>query len=366
MSEGDRALRGRGSSSNPANRFEKLHYERDPDAPPGEEPAPRTQFLKDRTGSLITTNDSPDVGFAASINPYRGCEHGCVYCYARPYHEYLGFSAGLDFETKILVKEDAPRLLRKELNSPHWKPQVLGLSGVTDAYQPIERHLLLTRRCLEVLALFRNPVVVVTKNHLVTRDADLLARLAETRAAVVCLSVTTLEDRLAGELEPRATRPRGRLEAIRQLSTAGVPVSVLVAPIIPGLNDHEIPAILAAAREAGAVHAGYVMLRLPHGLPELFGQWLRAHYPERMERVLSRLREVRDGNLNDPRFGSRMRGQGPIADAIATLFRLTYRKLGFPGRPELSSEAFVRPDETPPLLLGPEASNERADSRGWS
>src|SRR5947209_2294940 len=235
-------LRGRGASHNPANRFETLHYERDPDAAPGDDPAPATQFLRDRTHSIITTNDSPDVGFSASINPYRGCEHGCTYCYARPYHEYLGFSAGIDFETKIMVKEDAPKLLRKELTSPRWQPQVLGLSGVTDAYQPIERHLLLTRRCLEVLVQFRNPVVIVTKNHLVTRDSDLLRRLAEHRAASVCLSLTTLDDRLAGRLEPRATRPRGRLDAIRQLTAAGVPVTVLVAPVIPGLTDHELPA----------------------------------------------------------------------------------------------------------------------------
>jgi len=180
-------VRGRGASGNPGNRFETLHYERDPDAPPGDDPAPHTEFYRDRSYSLITTNDSPDVPFAASINAYRGCEHGCGYCYARPYHEYLGFSAGLDFETKIMVKEDAPKLLRKELASPRWKPQVLGMSGVTDCYQPIERHLLLTRRCLEVLVRFRNPVVIVTKNHLVTRDVDLLAQLAEHRAVAVCV-----------------------------------------------------------------------------------------------------------------------------------------------------------------------------------
>jgi DNA repair photolyase len=352
MSEQLHILRGRGSSSNPANRFESLHYERDPDAPPGEDPAPQTQFFKDNTRSIITTNDSPDIGFSASINPYRGCEHGCSYCYARPYHEYLGFSAGLDFETKILAKEDAPQLLRKELSSPKWKPQVLGLSGVTDPYQPIERHLLLTRRCLEVLAEFRNPVAVVTKNHLVTRDIDLLARLVEHHAVAVCISVTTLDDRLAGRMEPRATRPRGRLEAIRTLSAASIPVNVLVAPIIPGLTDHEMPAILAAARDAGAVDAGYVMLRLPHGLPELFGQWLSKHYPERRERVLSRVRAVRGGQAYDSRFGIRIRGEGPIADAVGAMFKLLHQKLGFPGRGPLSTDAFRHPGETPPLLLG--------------
>ena len=344
-------VRGRGASLNPTNRFETLHYERDPDVPPGEDPAPHTQFLKDTTRSIIATNDSPDVGFSASVNPYRGCEHGCVYCYARPYHEYIGFSAGLDFESKILVKEDAPALLRKELNSPRWAPQVLGFSGVTDAYQPIERHLLLTRRCLEVLVEFRNPVTVVTKNHLVTRDADLLSRLAEHQSAAVYISVTTLDDDLAGRMEPRATRPRGRLDAIRKLSAAGVPVGVFVAPIVPGLTDHEMPTILAAARDAGAVDAGYTLLRLPFGLPEIFGQWLSDFYPERKERVLSRVRAVHGGHENDSRFGLRMRGDGPIADAVKTLYHVTYRKLGFPGRAPLSASAFRRPNETPPLLF---------------
>jgi len=346
-------LRGRGASANPANRFEMLHYERDPDAPPDESPAPQTQFLKDSTRSIIATNESPDVGFSASINVYRGCEHGCVYCYARPYHEYIGFSAGLDFETKILVKEDAPQLLRKELSSPKWTPQVLGMSGVTDCYQPIERHLLLTRRCLQVLAEFRNPVTIVTKNHLVTRDLDLLSQLAQHQAVSVCISVTTLSDRLAGQMEPRATRPRGRLDAIRTLSAAGIPVTVLVAPIVPGLTDHEMPAILPAVREAGAVDAGYTLLRLPFSVSDIFGRWLSDHYPDRMDRVLGRIREVHGGRDNDSRFGLRMHGDGPIADAVRTLFQVTYRKLGFPGRSPLSIEAFRRPDDTPLALFDP-------------
>jgi DNA repair photolyase len=352
MHDNTAPLRGRGASHNPANRFETLHYQRDPDAAPGDDPAPATQFFRDSTCSIITTNDSPDVGFSASINPYRGCEHGCSYCYARPYHEYLGLSAGVDFETKIMVKEDAPKLLRKELASPRWQPQVLGLSGVTDAYQPVERHLLLTRRCLEVLVQFRNPVAIVTKNHLITRDIDLLRGLAEHNAVAACISVTTLDDKLAGRMEPRATRPRGRLDAVRALSAAGVPVIVLVAPVIPGLTDHEMPSILAAAREAGALHASYVMLRLPHGLPEIFGQWLIDHYPERRERVFSRLRAVRGGRDNDARFGLRMRGEGAIADAFESLFRMTVKKLGFPGKPSLATDAFRRPDETPRLLFG--------------
>jgi DNA repair photolyase len=344
--------RGRGASQNPVSRFETYHYERDPDAAPGDDPAPPTQLFKDHAHSLITTNQSPDVGFSTSINPYRGCEHGCVYCYARPSHEFRGLSAGLDFETKIFAKEGAPRLLCKELSSPHWKPQVLGLSGVTDPYQPVERHLLLTRRCLNVLARFRNPVVIVTKNHLVTRDIDHLQRLAEHNAVVVCVSIASLDENLAGRMEPRATRPAGRLAAIRQLSAAGIPVTVFVAPVIPGLTDHEVSGVLAAAREAGAVHAGYTMLRLPYGLPDLFRAWLGKHYPQQKERVMGRVRAVRGGRDNDSRFGTRMRGEGPIADAIRRMFHLTYRRLGFPGRPALSAGAFRRPEDTPPMLWG--------------
>src|SRR5262249_917523 len=231
-------IRGRGASDNPANRFETLRYERDPEATGEEEPAPATQILRDTSRSLIVYNDSPAVGLSARINPYRGCEHGCSYCYSRPTHEYLGFSAGLDFESKILVKEDAPKLLRRELSSPKWQPQVLAVSGVTDAYQPVERHLKLTRRCLEVLAEFRNPVGIVTKSKLVTRDLALLAGLAAHKAAAVFLSITTLDPALQRVLEPRAAHPAARLAAVAALAGAGVPVGVMVAPIIPGLNDH--------------------------------------------------------------------------------------------------------------------------------
>src|SRR5581483_4442331 len=228
-------IRGRGTSSNPANRFELIHYERDETVSPEESPSSATHIYRDHARSILTRNDSPDVGFEVSINPYRGCEHGCVYCYARPTHEYLGFSAGLDFETKILVKHDAPALLRRELSSPRWVPKTLAISGVTDPYQPVERRLRLTRGCLEVLAKFRNPVGIITKNRLVARDRDVLAELARHQAAAVLLSITTLDDQLAGALEPRASRPGGRLAAITALATAGIPVGVMVAPIIPGL-----------------------------------------------------------------------------------------------------------------------------------
>src|SRR6185436_4215658 len=245
-------VKGRGASINPANRFEEIHLERDIDWNPEEDPAPRTQFFRDQSATIINYNDSPDIGFDASINPYRGCEHGCIYCYARPTHEYLGFSAGLDFESRIMVKERAPELLRRELSSPKWKPQVIALSGVTDCYQPIERKLKLTRGCLEVLAEFRNPVGIVTKNHLVTRDLDLLQELARHNAAAVCISLTSLDTELRRVMEPRTSPPAARLAAIRALSQAGIPVGALIAPVIPGLTDHEVPALVEAAAKAGA------------------------------------------------------------------------------------------------------------------
>jgi DNA repair photolyase len=352
MSLEQEPIRGRGTASNPANRFELIHYEQDDSTLEEDAPSPATRFYRDHARSILTRNDSPDVGFEASVNPYRGCENGCIYCFARPTHEYLGFSAGLDFETKILVKEDAPALLRKELASAKWQPKVVSLSGVTDPYQPIERRLGLTRRCLEVLAEFRNPVGVVTKSHLVSRDSDLLAELARHQAAAAFLSITTLDGELARRMEPRATQPAGRLAAIEELTQAGVPVGVMVAPVIPGLTDHELPAILAAAAKAGARGAGYVLLRLPHGLGPLFEQWLQQHYPERRDKVLSRLRYMRGGAIYDPRFGSRMTGQGALAEQVAALFALGCRRAGLDRRfPPLSTAAFRRPGGTQRLLF---------------
>ncbi|HZN60806.1 MAG TPA: PA0069 family radical SAM protein [Planctomycetota bacterium] len=343
-------VRGRGAAENPKNRFEEIELAPDPEAPEDATSAPATRFYRDESKSVIATNESPDVGFSASLNPYRGCEHGCVYCYARPTHEYLGFSAGLDFETRIMVKRDAPALLRKELSAPSWKPQVVVMSGVTDCYQPVERRLRLTRGCLEVFAEFRNPVSIVTKNHLVTRDTDLLADLARHRAAAVFVSVTTLDGDLARAMEPRASAPARRLAAISTLAAAGVPVGVLIAPVIPGLTEHEIPAILAAAAKAGARHAGRVMLRLPFGVKELFDRWLERHEPGKRKKVLGRLRDVRGGRLNETAFGSRMRGEGPLADQIHQLFSATCLRLGISERgPELSVEAFRRPG---PVQLG--------------
>ncbi len=491
------ARRARGTESNPQSRFDRLRYDAElvasldsagaAEAEP--EPDPRTELIPDPSRSIIARNESPDVGFDASFNPYRGCEHACVYClgpdtpvlranmtsqpigevragsvllgfdeqprhgrerrlraavvervwwsrqpalrligasgelittaehrwlpwrspewrrseqlepggrlrrirlqasaagppelrpepieaiepagvrdvvdiqtstgtffaaglathncYARPTHEYLGYSAGLDFETKILVKHEAPALLRKALSSPRWKPTVLALSGVTDAYQPAERKLGLTRRCLQVLAEFRNPVSVITKGYTVTRDADLLAELAAHRAASVAVSVTTLDPALQRIMEPRAAPPRLRLAAIERLARAGVPVGVMVAPIVPGLTDHEIPRILEAAAGAGAGFAGRVVLRLPHGVKELFEEWLERHFPERREKVLNRLRSIHRGKLYDPAFGHRQRGEGFFADQIALLFDASRKRAGLAARgPELSTAAFRRP-----------------------
>jgi DNA repair photolyase len=336
---------GRGTAENPPNRFEKLVYLRDPDLDDAEQPSTKTQFLRDVSKSLITLNDSPDVGFEASINPYRGCEHGCIYCYARPYHEYLGFSSGLDFETKILVKEDAPELLRKELASRRWTPKVLAISGVTDPYQPIERKLQLTRSCLEVLEEFRNPVMIVTKNQLVARDVDVLKRMAEFKCAAVFLSITTLDAELARVMEPRTSSPSNRLAAIETLAREGVPVGVLAAPTIPGLTDHEITSIIASAANAGARYAGYVVVRLPYAVKELFEGWLEQHFPARKKKVLNRIREMRGGKLNDPRFGSRMRGEGVYSEQINSMFKLACKRAGIEGRhPELSTDSFQVPN----------------------
>jgi DNA repair photolyase len=342
--------KGRGSTINPTGRFERLAYD-DADldvAQPGDvdDAAPtqiETQYFRDHTASIVARNDSPDVGFEASINPYRGCIHGCVYCYARPTHEYLGLSAGLDFESKIFVKEKAPELLRAKLSSPSWKPTPLALSGVTDPYQPIERRLQITRRVLEVLAEFRNPVIIITKNHLVTRDVDLLASLAEHDAASVFVSVTTLDAALARTMEPRTSSPERRLEAISVLARAGIPTGVLVAPIIPALTDSEIPHILERASAAGARAAGHVVLRLPHGVKDIFEAWLEAHYPDRKEKILSRVRALRGGELYQARFGVRMSGTGVFAEQIHALFDASRRRYGLTRAFTPSIAAFRRP-----------------------
>jgi DNA repair photolyase len=339
-----RVFRGRGFSRNPPNRFQLLDYVQEPESLEEEPSSLRTRFFRDASRRVISTNDSPDVGFDKSLNPYRGCEHGCVYCYARPTHEYLGLSAGLDFETQIFVKGDAPELLRQELSSPGWKPQTIAISGVTDAYQPAERGLKVTRRCLEVLTEFRNPSTIVTKNHLVTRDIDLLQELARHRAVAVTLSIATLDDDLRRRLEPRTSSPKRRLEALGALSEAGIPSAVMVAPVIPGLTEPEIPEILDRAARAGATHARYLVLRLPHTLAEIFAEWLQVNYPGRRSKILHRIQALRGGRLNDPRFGARMRGEGVFAREIEALFALGCRRAGLSRKTiPLSATAFRHP-----------------------
>ena len=515
--EGNRSsIVGRGAAGNPKNRFERIEVEPDPGEQDAEDQGPETVYLRDHSRSIIARNNSPDIGFDASINPYRGCSHGCLYCmsgdspilmadgtvrqlqrvrvgdevygtvrsgsyhrytktwvldhwsvrkpaysimlsdgttlvaggdhrfltdrgwkfvteavqgngrrtcltignklvgtggfvrpskdftsklnienqplkstvnlqvasieplgvmplfdittgtgdfiangvvshncYARPTHEYLGLSAGLDFETKILVKEEAPELLRQELSSRRWEPQVLSMSGVTDPYQPVEKKLRITRRCLEVLAEFRNPVVVVTKNHLVTRDIDLLSELARQDAGAVAISLTTLDDGLRRGMEPRTSRPTSRLAAIEKLAGAGIPVGVMTAPVIPGLTDHELPALISAAAGAGATFAAYTPVRLPGAVRQIFEDWLARHFPERKSKVLNRIRSIRAGNLNDHRFGSRMRGEGIFADHIAQLFTISCQRAGIEkGRfPRLSTAAFRNNGSVQPGLF---------------
>ena len=347
MSERTAKVRGRGAVANPGNRFQSMVLERDADWDPAEDPAVTTHFFRDAAQSVITFNQSPDIPFRAGVNPYRGCEHGCSYCYARITHEYLGFSAGLDFESRIMVKEDAPELLRRELSSPSWQPQLVAMSGVTDCYQPVERRLQLTRRCLAVFADFRNPVGLITKNHLVTRDIDLLRELAAHRAVEVNISVNSLDYELAARLEPRASSPKHRLAAVEALANAGIPVGVLVAPIIPTLNEPEMVAVLQAAKNAGAQWAGMEILRLPLTVAPIFEKWLETHFPEKKEKVLNRIRALRGGKLNDPRFGSRMRGEGIFAEQIAQMFQIARRRVGIPDEgPELSVANFRRPGGT--------------------
>ncbi len=335
---------GRGADLNPANRFDGMHVETDEDAWVDENPRPlRTTFLKDDSQSVLTPMDSEDLSFDYGLNPYRGCEHGCAYCYARTYHEYLGFSAGLDFESKIVVKEDAPELLEKALSKVSYKVGKISMSGVTDCYQPVERTLEITRGCLGVLARFRNPVVVITKNALVTRDIDHLAELAKFGAVAVYLSITTLDAKLARILEPRASSPRARLEAIKKLSEAGIPAGVSAAPMIPGLNDSELPSILEAAALNGAGFAAYSMVRLPGTVAEVFSGWLDRHQPLAKEKILGRIRAAHEGSLNGTKPVVRMRGTGAAAGQLRALFHACCRKRGLrTAPPDLSKAAFRR------------------------
>ena len=328
--------RGRSSRSNDAGRFERLQTEAFDDGWSGsEEDAPsrvETTLTAENARTIISRNESPDLGFDRSVNPYRGCEHGCVYCFARPSHAHMGLSPGLDFETKLFYKPNAAELLRKELSKPGYAPARVQLGANTDCFQPVERKLGLTRQIIEILSEFQHPLGITTKNHLVTRDIDLLAPMAAQGLAVVVISVTTFDRRLARDMEPRASTPERRIDAIRELSQAGIPVIVNVSPMIPGLTDHEIERIIERAAEAGARYAHYSVLRLSHELKDIFKEWLAAARPDRAERVMSMVRQTRSGKENDPRFGLRMVGEGPVADIMIARFRAARRRFGLDGK----------------------------------
>jgi DNA repair photolyase len=350
-------IRGRGAGHNPHNRFAQYQHVREHpeglDAP--EDSAPATEFIPVRAKTIVNQVESPDVGMAFSLNPYQGCEHGCAYCYARPTHEYWGYSAGTDFESRILVKPDAPRLLEAFLNKPTWKPFPIALSGNTDCYQPIERKLRLTRQLLEVMLRYRHPVGIITKNALVLRDLDILQPLAEQRLVHVYISLTTLVPTLRRVLEPRTSTPTQRLKAIEELTKAGVPTGVMAAPIIPGLNDHELPNLLAAAAEAGAQAAGYTVVRLNGAVGEVFRTWLETHYPERAQKVLRYVAEAHGGRINDSKFGRRMVGEGPTAENIRRMFRLYRMKhFGIRTLPPYNLNAFCPPKGTQGNLFAAE------------
>jgi DNA repair photolyase len=350
--------RGRGAVSNREGRFEtKRVVPPDDIGVTGEEEPPRlvTTVTPEATRTIITTNDSPDIPFDRSINPYKGCEHGCVYCFARPTHSYLGLSPGLDFESRIFSKPDAARLLRRELRRPGYRCATMALGSNTDPYQPVERDLRITRAVLEVLAEHRHPVAIVTKSDGVLRDLDLLAPMARARLASVMISITTLDRRLARRMEPRAPAPERRLAAIRALREAEVPVGVLASPMIPGLNDAELEAILEQAAAAGARSAGWILLRLPHELKDLFTEWLESNYPLRAAHVLSLIRQARGGRLYDGAFGARMRGSGPHAELIGRRFEVACRRHGLDGAPAPLDVSQFRPPAAPgdqPGLFG--------------
>ncbi|MEQ9617328.1 MAG: PA0069 family radical SAM protein [Phycisphaerales bacterium] len=326
--------RGRGAQVNPANRIEHisltvLGYHLDDQLRDGEgERRIATNVYIDSAKTVINKVTSPDVGMEWTVNPYRGCEHGCVYCYARPTHETFGLSSGLDFESKLFAKVNAPELLRRELAKPSWRGETIVMSGITDPYQPIEKRLRITRGCLEVMAECRQPVGVITKNSLVRRDIDVLSSMAADGCAGVYVSVTSLDNRIASSMEPRASSPSARLETIRALADAGVPVTAMVAPVVPGLTDREVPAILKACAEAGATSASWVMLRLPWGVKDVFTDWLAREFPERGPKVIGLIRDMRGGEMYRSETGERMRGTGAVAAQIAQMFDLWKRRLG--------------------------------------
>src|SRR5688572_28409914 len=327
---------------NPINSYERAHVEYEP----GEAPTTGLEIYEDNTRAILSTNDSPDIAFTYSVNPYRGCAHGCSYCYARPSHEYLGFGSGTDFERRIVIKPRAAELLREAFDKPGWKGELLVFSGITDCYQPVEARFELTRRCLEVCRDYGNPVHIITKSTLVERDIDLLTELHARASATVSVSVTFWDPEVARVIEPYVPTPRRRIETIRRLSAAGLPVVVHVAPMIVGLSDKDMLPILQAAREAGATSAMMMPVRLPGSVAEVFTTRLRESFPLRAERVLSHIREMRGGRLNDPRFGSRQQGQGKYVEALHQTFEAACRRLGYTDMPEPRTNTFQRPTAT--------------------
>lgn len=348
MNSGFKKIKGRGAQLNPKNRFEKMNIDLfkpdevdvDPDIPDTKIP---TTFFKDHSKTAIAKNDSYDVGFDYSFNPYRGCEHGCVYCYARQTHEYLGFSSGIDFETKIMIKEDGPELLEKEFRKKSYISKLIAFSGNTDCYQPIEKKLEITRRALQVCLKYKNPVSIITKNALIQRDADVIKELSDQYLAVVTMSITTLDKQLANKMEPRTSSPEMRLNTIKYFAERNIPIGVNVAPIIPGLNDKEIPEILKQASLNGATHAGNIMLRLPFAVKDLFLDWVKREFPERANKIINRIKDVRDGKLNSSGWEERFTGKGEIADAIHHLFDLSCKKYNLNReKTELRTDLFIR------------------------
>jgi DNA repair photolyase len=342
------STRGRGARSNASGRYEPDKREAFDDGWTPDDEAPvklATTLTAERARTILSRNDSPDIGFDRSINPYRGCEHGCIYCYARPAHAYMGLSPGLDFESKLFFKPEAAQLLERELSKPGYQCERVHIGGNTDPYQPIERKLRITRSVLEVLDRFNHPLSIITKSALIARDADILGRMAKRGLAGACISVTTLDRKLARTMEPRAATPDKRIETIARLADAGVPVAVGFAPVIPGLNDHELEAVLERAAKAGATGAMYVTLRLPLEIKDLFREWLADAHPDRAAKVMSLIRQARGGKDYDAQWGSRMRGKGPIADLIASRFTVAVRRLGL-NRPRSGID--VRQFRVPP------------------
>lgn len=344
---------GRGTGMNPGNRFTGVELEIDPEHLEFDKDAqhelqrPRTRYYEDTSRSVISENDSPDIPFTYSLNPYRGCLHGCSYCYARPTHEYLGLNAGLDFESTIFVKKNAPKLFRTWLCRPKYQPARIMLSGVTDCYQPIERALKITRDCITVAKEALQPLSIITKNRLITRDIDILSEMAGRNLCSVALSINSLDQSLSRTMEPACSSPQSRIQAVRELADAGIPVHVMVAPVVPGLNDHEIPAVLEQVAAAGAKSASYILLRLPFAVKDIFADWLNLKQPSKRDVVLSRIKSTRNGQLNNSEFGTRMRGAGPMADQIQQLFQVTAKKHGLAQRLEPPRTDLFTPPASP-------------------